>query len=218
MLPYRDPDSSPVIWETFHDPNCLHADAHHLADQAHDVAGIVFAVRVGLAFDLVLVNDPVECRARPETVLEGFRRDAGQGQRFVHLERLAIGAQLHFGDSLGVGDIFVLDGFQRPGIERFIFDVLPLADRWTVVETSRREEFEPLKNATGPDSPQSVRQAISNLAADWLEQAGIRVPRNDQGDAAVSLEISPLYALDAAELKTRVTAELRVESATYLSE
>ena len=102
--------------------------------------------------------------------------------------------------------------------ERFIFDVLPLADRWTVVETSRREEFEPLKNATGPDSPQSVRQAISNLAADWLEQAGIRVPRNDQGDAAVSLEISPLYALDAAELKTRVTAELRVQSATYLSE
>ena len=33
--------------------------------------------------------------------------------------------------------------------ERFIFDVLPLAERWAVVETSRREEFAPLKNATG---------------------------------------------------------------------
>src|SRR5262249_38168113 len=52
--------------------------------------------------------------------------------------------------------------------EMFIFDVLPLAERSTVVETGRREEFEPLKNATGPDSPATVRQAISNLAADWL--------------------------------------------------
>src|SRR5262249_44853616 len=50
--------------------------------------------------------------------------------------------------------------------EMFIFDVLPLAQRWTVVETSRREEFVPLKNATGPDSPDVVREAISDLAAD----------------------------------------------------
>src|SRR5262249_14391190 len=66
--------------------------------------------------------------------------------------------------------------------EMFIFDVLPLADRWTVVETSRREEFVPLKNATGPDSPERVRQAISNLAGDWLEKAGIQVPRKPDGD------------------------------------
>ena len=52
--------------------------------------------------------------------------------------------------------------------ERFIFDVLPLADRWAVVETSRQEEFAPLKNATGADSPEAVKQAISDLAADWL--------------------------------------------------
>src|SRR5207247_2175484 len=68
--------------------------------------------------------------------------------------------------------------------EMFIFDVLPLAERWTVVETGRREEFEPLKNATGPDSPQTVKQALSNLAADWLEKAGVKVPRRDNGDAA----------------------------------
>ena len=61
--------------------------------------------------------------------------------------------------------------------ELFIFDVLPLAERWTVVETSRREEFAPLKNATGADSPETVQQAISDLAADWLEQAGVKVPR-----------------------------------------
>lgn len=91
--------------------------------------------------------------------------------------------------------------------EMFIFDVLPLADRWTVVETSRREEFVPLKNMTGPDSPEVVRQAISDLAADWLEQAGMAIPRRPDGSAAVPLEISPLYALDAEELAKKIGSQ-----------
>ena len=99
--------------------------------------------------------------------------------------------------------------------ERFIFDVLPLAERWTVVETSRREEFVPLKNASGPDSPETVRQAISDLAAEWLTQAGAPVPRTASGSAALPLEISPLYALDAEELATKVTHGLRITGPTY---
>ncbi|HLJ94885.1 MAG TPA: UDPGP type 1 family protein [Gemmataceae bacterium] len=102
--------------------------------------------------------------------------------------------------------------------EMFIFDVLPLAERWAVVETSRREEFVPLKNATGPDSPAVVRQAISNRAADWLEQAGIAVPRQPNGDSAVALEISPLYALNARELAAKVPAGLRVDGPLYLND
>src|SRR5262249_54148431 len=101
--------------------------------------------------------------------------------------------------------------------ERFIFDVLPQAQRWTVVEASRREEFEPLKNATGKDSPQTVRQAISNLAGDWLEKAGVAVPRKANGDVAVPLEISPLYALDAEELARKVDRSLCIQGPTYLS-
>jgi UDP-N-acetylglucosamine/UDP-N-acetylgalactosamine diphosphorylase len=100
--------------------------------------------------------------------------------------------------------------------EMFVFDALPKADRWTVVETSRREEFQPLKNATGPDSPETVRQAISNLAGDWLERAGAKVPRRDNGDAAVPLEVSPLYALDAEELAGKVKPGTRIDSPTYL--
>jgi UDP-N-acetylglucosamine/UDP-N-acetylgalactosamine diphosphorylase len=100
--------------------------------------------------------------------------------------------------------------------EMFVFDVLPLADRWTVVETSRPEEFVPLKNASGPDSPPVVRQAISNLAADWLERAGVRVPRAANGDAAVPLEISPLYALDAEELAAKVDRKTDIRGPTYL--
>jgi UDP-N-acetylglucosamine/UDP-N-acetylgalactosamine diphosphorylase len=94
--------------------------------------------------------------------------------------------------------------------EMFIFDVLPLAERWTVVETTRREEFEPLKNATGPDSPETVKRALSNLAADWLQQAGVTVPRQADGSAAVPLEISPLFALDAEELIRKVKSDVKI--------
>jgi UDP-N-acetylglucosamine/UDP-N-acetylgalactosamine diphosphorylase len=100
--------------------------------------------------------------------------------------------------------------------ELFIFDVLPLAERWTVVETSRCEEFMPLKNATGPDSPETVAKAISDLAGGWLAQAGIAVPLGADGHVTVPLEISPLYALDAAELATKVDRNLRLDGPTYL--
>jgi UDP-N-acetylglucosamine/UDP-N-acetylgalactosamine diphosphorylase len=100
--------------------------------------------------------------------------------------------------------------------ELFIFDVLPLAERWTIVETSRSEEFVPLKNATGPDSPETVRQAQSDLAADWLERAGVKVPRRPDGSAAVPLEVSPLYALDAEELAARVDRAVTITGPTYL--
>lgn len=95
--------------------------------------------------------------------------------------------------------------------ERFIFDALPLATRWTMVETDRAVEFEPLKNATGPDSPASVRQRMSDLFADWLEHAGARVPRRPNGSVPFGLEISPLFALDADELKAKLTPGLVVE-------
>lgn len=101
--------------------------------------------------------------------------------------------------------------------EMFIFDALPLADRWTVVETTREEEFEPLKNLVGADSPETAKQAISNLAAAWLEKAGVKVPRTAEGNAAHALEISPLHALDAEELARKVDKKLRVEGPLYFA-
>ena len=102
--------------------------------------------------------------------------------------------------------------------EMFIFDVLPMAERWAVVETSRREEFYPLKNMTGLDSAEVVRQAISDLAADWLENAGVTVPRRSDGSSAVPLEISPLLALDAEELAEKVDRSLRIKGPRYLED
>jgi len=100
--------------------------------------------------------------------------------------------------------------------EMFIFDVLPHAARWAVVETTRPDEFEPVKNAAGPDSPETARQALSNRAADWLARAGVRVPRTAAGDAAVPVEVSPLTALDAEGLAAKVDRGLRVEGPLVL--
>jgi UDP-N-acetylglucosamine/UDP-N-acetylgalactosamine diphosphorylase len=102
--------------------------------------------------------------------------------------------------------------------EMFIFDVLPMAERWCVVETSHREEFAPLKNATGADSPETVERAISTLTADWLEWASIQVSRQPDDAPAFPLEVSPLFALDAEELAAKVPANTRVEGPRFFRE
>ena len=84
--------------------------------------------------------------------------------------------------------------------EMFIFDALPLARKVLIMETDRAKEFEPLKNASGENSVASVQQALSDLYAEWLAHSGVSVARFPQGSAAVPVEISPLYALDAEEL------------------
>jgi UDP-N-acetylglucosamine/UDP-N-acetylgalactosamine diphosphorylase len=93
--------------------------------------------------------------------------------------------------------------------ERFIFDVLPVAHRWVVVATSRREEFFPLKNATGADSPEVVKRAICDLAINWLRRAGANIP-----DGAI-VEISPLAALEPWDASRLVKKGARVESSKY---
>lgn len=93
--------------------------------------------------------------------------------------------------------------------ELFVFDALPMADRWLTVETPRAEEFAPLKNATGPDSPAAVRAAMSALHAGWLAAAG--VPTHGH-----PVEVSPLLALDAAELRAKLPPGLAVTGPTLL--
>ncbi|HVW02897.1 MAG TPA: UDPGP type 1 family protein [Planctomycetaceae bacterium] len=82
--------------------------------------------------------------------------------------------------------------------ERFIFDVLLVAERALVVETDRATEFNPLKNSEGAHSPEDVRQRMSQLYARWLREAGRDVPDG------TPVEISPLFALDAPECAARL--------------
>ena len=83
--------------------------------------------------------------------------------------------------------------------ETFLFDALPFADRTVTVEAAREDEFSPIKNAEGADSPETARRDLNRLYARWLEAAGAPVPRGADGEP-VDLEIDPRFALDAGEL------------------
>jgi len=61
-------------------------------------------------------------------------------------------------------------------LERFVFDALPWAERTCLMEVRAEEEFSPIKNAEGKDSPESSRAQLVARYRSWLGQAGIEVP------------------------------------------
>lgn len=79
-------------------------------------------------------------------------------------------------------------------LERFVFDALAFAKDSIVYETDRVEEFAPIKNATGADSPQSSRDLQTLRAARWLERAGVAIPKNPDGSPDCVIELSPRTA------------------------
>jgi UDP-N-acetylglucosamine/UDP-N-acetylgalactosamine diphosphorylase len=94
--------------------------------------------------------------------------------------------------------------------ERFIFDVLPLATTSLVVEADRAREFNPVKNATGGDTPETAKAAMLAIDKARLQMAGADI-RN-----GVPIEISPLFALDDEQLKEKIPAGTRFQSKEYL--
>ncbi len=94
--------------------------------------------------------------------------------------------------------------------EHFIFDAIPMAKSALVIETSREEEFNPVKNAEGNDSPESSRQALLQRALRWFQQAGQTLPKT------IRVEISPLIALEPDDLKALDTELLLTEGELLL--
>lgn len=76
--------------------------------------------------------------------------------------------------------------------EKFIFDVIPDAKTLLNQAFDRTDEFSPVKNATGEDSPETTQRDMQAKWRKWLEAAGIQVP------AETPIEIDPCYAWDAA--------------------
>lgn len=101
--------------------------------------------------------------------------------------------------------------------EAFMFDALPLAARTATVEMAREERFAPVKNADGPDSPNTCRSAMVERAARWLEQTGVSVPRGPDGTSTHPIEIDPAFAQDAHDLIGRVPSDLVIEAPLYLT-
>jgi UDP-N-acetylglucosamine/UDP-N-acetylgalactosamine diphosphorylase len=96
--------------------------------------------------------------------------------------------------------------------ERFIFDLLPHAKNAIVVEYPEDEVFAPLKNAPGADrdTPEYVRRLMCDQHRGWLREASVEVADE------VDVEISPLWALDAASVRNRTDLPASIDKPTYL--
>lgn len=83
-------------------------------------------------------------------------------------------------------------------LEMFVFDVFPFAERFTVFECARAEEFSPLKNAPGAaaDTPQTSRRDLLAQQRRFLEAAGAIVSEG------VEIELSPLITYAGEGLET----------------
>jgi UDP-N-acetylglucosamine/UDP-N-acetylgalactosamine diphosphorylase len=100
----------------------------------------------------------------------------------------------------------LIDPQQSNGIklESFVFDALPLASKSIILQTRRSEEFSPVKNAAGLDSSETAAKMMIARAADWLESAGVTVPRKPDGSPDCIIEIAPAFALEKDDIKTRL--------------
>jgi UDP-N-acetylglucosamine/UDP-N-acetylgalactosamine diphosphorylase len=87
-------------------------------------------------------------------------------------------------------------------LEQFVFDAIPLAEHAIVVETQRAEEFSPVKNAEGADSPATCRRDQIRRWARWMSEAGTNVPQKD-GEPDCVLEISGLFAADEEQVAAK---------------
>ena len=81
-----------------------------------------------------------------------------------------------------------------------------------VVEVDEASCFAPVKNAPGSpkDSPEQVRARMIALHTAWLREAGAHVADG------VPVEICPLYALDAEEVRRKFRPGTEVTAPLYL--
>jgi UDP-N-acetylglucosamine/UDP-N-acetylgalactosamine diphosphorylase len=101
--------------------------------------------------------------------------------------------------------------------ETFIFDALKQVTNTVIMETRRHEEFSPLKNKTGEDSPETVYRDQLRFFAEWFEEAGITVPRNEKGEPLHALEVSPRFAVFKGEFLLKIDKGMRIEGDTYIA-
>lgn len=100
--------------------------------------------------------------------------------------------------------------------ETFVFDALPFARAPVTLETEREEEFAPVKNVKGIDSPATAMRALVNRNGRWLREAGVEVALQADGNVEAKIEISPLFALDAVELASKIDPDLKIDGELLL--
>src|SRR4051812_11640949 len=96
-------------------------------------------------------------------------------------------------------------------LEQFVFDAIPLAKNAIVYTPARAEEFSPVKNAEGVDSPATSRRDQIRRAGRWLREAGVEVPTKS-GEPDATVEISPMFATSAQQLQARTLPMRQIKS------
>lgn len=103
--------------------------------------------------------------------------------------------------------------------EMFVFDALPFAKNPVVIETLRENDFSPVKNAEGLDSPKTCRDDQLKQFARWLQANGATVALDDKGVPKTPVEVSPLFGYDEdsfADAWRRLSTKPAVRDGLYL--
>lgn len=86
-------------------------------------------------------------------------------------------------------------------LESFIFDALPYAHNPVLLEVAREDEFSPIKNATGNDTPETCLRDQTRCWLRWVKEKYI-FDEKKLAEKCIQLnnrllEVSPLFAEDA---------------------
>ncbi|MBI5766803.1 MAG: UDPGP type 1 family protein [Verrucomicrobia bacterium] len=104
--------------------------------------------------------------------------------------------------------------------EMFVFDAMPFAENPVVIETLRADDFSPVKNADGVDSPKTCRDDQLRQFARWLRANGAMVAADATGLPHLALEIAPSFGYDEdsfAEAWQQLAAKPSLTDGLYLS-
>jgi UDP-N-acetylglucosamine/UDP-N-acetylgalactosamine diphosphorylase len=104
------------------------------------------------------------------------------------------------------GSVVHPDAANGVKFEMFVFDALPLAKNPVIIEAARADDFSPVKNADGVDSPTTSKQDQLRMFARWLKAAGEALEVDETGLPSVTFEISHRFAADQADFVARWTA------------
>jgi len=80
--------------------------------------------------------------------------------------------------------------------EMFVFDALPFARNPVIIEARRADDFSPVKNADGVDSPRTCRDDQLRQFGRWLHANGATLAADATGLPAARIEVSPLFGYD----------------------
>ena len=102
--------------------------------------------------------------------------------------------------------------------EMFVFDALSYQETSVIMEVNRHEEFSPVKNKQGKDSPQTARADMIRYFGNWLERAGYTLPKDSEGHITIPIEIGPFYADNQIDFLNKVPKNMSISQSIYLDE